>query len=204
MYGVVWLSDTVQGCFCGGRWCNVLRGVAWPGFLAAPEASNSVPSWQCSSHTRSPLASSFWHGGYSSFAVKEMQEPLRAGLSLVRRTLGLPAGKWTFQVKNSKHNRKNSKGGKKDDFTHLCGAWAVLALGLVEGRGSHPTGWCQDPSQGLVELEMETSLLHACGGTCHRMLQRENKVLLKSPRQVKVSLRETERPGSPKETFVFY
>ncbi|TNN72194.1 hypothetical protein EYF80_017622 [Liparis tanakae] len=30
----------------------------------------------------SPLASSFWHGGYSSFAVKEMLEPLRAGLSL--------------------------------------------------------------------------------------------------------------------------
>lgn len=32
--------------------------------------------------------------------------------------------------------------------------------------------WCQGPSLGLVELEMETSvLLHACEGTCHQMLE---------------------------------
>ncbi len=74
----------------------------------------------------------------------------------------------------------------------------------MEGKGNHPTGWCQDPSQGLVELEMETSLLHACGGTYRRMLERENTALLKTPWQVKVSLRETEYPGSPNETFLFY
>ena len=39
------------------------------------------------------MGSSFWQGGYSSLAVKEMLEPLMAGLSLVKRTFtGLAAG----------------------------------------------------------------------------------------------------------------
>lgn len=67
-----------------------------------------------------------------------------------------------------------------------------MALGLVEGRDNHPMGWCQDPSQGSVALEMETSLLlHACVGTCHRMLETENKG----------SLSETDH-SPPVKTFV--
>lgn len=76
----------------------------WPGWAsAAPEASVSIPSWQWLSHTRSPLESSFWQGGYSSLAVKVMTEPLRAGLSLVRRTFGLPAEENTAAVREDSY-----------------------------------------------------------------------------------------------------
>lgn len=54
----------------------------------APDAS-VIPSSQCSSYTRLPSASSFWHGGNSSAAVNETREPFIAGLSLVRRTRGV-------------------------------------------------------------------------------------------------------------------
>lgn len=80
--------------------------VCWPDWAtAAPEASVSIPSWQWLSHTRSPLESSFWQGGYSSLAVKVTMEPLRAGLSLVRRTFGLPAEEKTAAVREDFQSR---------------------------------------------------------------------------------------------------
>lgn len=89
--------------------------------------------------------------------------------------------KWTFQVKKKNPNIGRIQ-KRKMTSTHLCGAWARLSLGSVEGRGNHPMGWSQDSSQGLVELEMETSLLlHACGRTCQQMLESENKTHFKTP-----------------------
>lgn len=69
----------------------------------------------------------------------------------------------------------------KTDFSYLCGAWALWVLGWEEGRDSRPMGLCQDPSLGLVELEMETfQLSHACGGKCQHMLKRGNKAHYKT------------------------
>lgn len=93
-----------------------------------------------------------------------MQEPLRAGLSLVRWTFGLPAQK--SQVKQKNSNSVNSP-------THLCGVRVHLPLGLVGGRGNRPMHLYPGPSREWAESEREASLmLHACGGTCLQMLQR--------------------------------
>ena len=59
-------------------------------------------------------------------------------------------------------------------------------------------GWCQDPSQELVELGMVSSLpWHACGGTCQHMLARENKTHFRTPELFKKcgSLTETDTCG---------
>lgn len=149
----------------------VSAGTAPPCFSAAPEASSSVPSSQWSSHTRSPLASSFWHGGYSSFATKEMMEPLRAGPSLVRRTVGFPAEserqRWAAPIPTEIG---------ETDSTHLCGAWALAASGSWEGRGNRPTEWCRCPNRVLAGSGRgSSSLLRACGETCPRMLEREEE-----------------------------
>lgn len=94
------------------------------------------------------------------------QEPLRAGLSLVRRTFGLPAQR--FQVKQ---NNPNSKSRGKSP-THRCGASVHLLLDSVGGRDNRPMVWCQGPSLELAEWGTETSLMHhVCGGKWHQMLQ---------------------------------
>lgn len=124
---------------CGGVMLCVCRFMAWPGlaFLAAPDASSSVPSSQCSSQIRFPLASSFWQGGYSSFAVKVMEEPFRAGLSLVKRTLGLPAERWTFQVNDLKYLRKCFKGEKKKNTqkTNYPPLWCIKSFNFMFSGG---------------------------------------------------------------------
>lgn len=95
-----------------------------------------------------------------------MQDPLTAGLSLVRRTFGLPAQ--NIQVKQN----TQTLNPEENSPTHRCGARVRLPLGLVGGTGNRPMALCRGPSLELAESGMETSSMpHVCGGTRHQRLR---------------------------------
>lgn len=150
-----------------------LGGGAWPGLAFWQHLRPPAPYRPRSAH---PRQGSHWHPPSGMEGTPAWQwRRCRSHLELDRHWSVEP---WVYLqscmlwVNNLKHNI-GVLTGKQNDPTHLFCAWAPLALGLVVGRGNRPTGWCQDPSQGLVELEKGTFPEHACGGTCHCTLERE-------------------------------